>query len=469
MARIGAFISGTERILLNRLAEANAQADLAALRMATQKRINAPSDDPSTFVALARLQSRLNLVTATMANATAASSMVSQAQSAIGQVRARLTAIRTELLKDESGGLTPEERAVSQAVVDAAIEEIGSLAGTLIDGRRILDGSADYRAAGRNPSQIFDVRVYAKADGSNPTISGEVLQAATQAELVYTGTAGPTSYVAYDAEITLTGKRGSAAITVDDSQTLAEAAAEINRNSHKTGVTATAAGDELTLTGVDYGSAAGISVEVESGEFDVSGTGTGVDAQAVINGQSLTGDGNWFEVAEDGLHAAVEFQPGFTGVFDTMTVSGDALVFSLSTELSRRAAVAIPGLQAARLGGISGTLDEIASGGPYAGLGDNASRAIRIVDEAIARLDLIEGAVDGFYDAAVTSSSTLLGEIQTELGDAIAQTDGYNEDEETLLLAKYEDLASNARAGLAVLAQQRSGIVALIQKLAGLS
>jgi flagellin-like hook-associated protein FlgL len=468
VARIGAFISGTELVLLNRLAKANAQADLATLRLATQRRINAPSDDPSTFVALAGLQNRLNVVTATMANATAASSMVSQAQSAIGQVRTQLDAIRTELLKDEDGTLTPEARAASQAVIDTAIRQIGELAGTMVDGRRLLDGSVDYHLDGRNPAQIFEVRVDSKADGSSPAISGEVLQAATQAEFEYTGTAGPTSYVVYDAVFTLTGKRGSATITVDDSQTLAEAAATINRHSHQTGVTATVEGSTLTLTSVDYGSTAVISIEVVSGQFDVAGTGTALDAEAVINGRTLTGDGNRFEIADDGLHATVEFQPGFTGHFDTMTVWGDALTFSLSTSLSRRATLAIRGLQAARLGGISGSLDEIASGGAYAGLGDNTSRALRIVDEAIGQLDLIDGAVDGFYDAAIASTSTLLGELQSDLNDAITQTDDYDEDEQMLLLAKYEDMASNARAGLAILAQQRSGIVTLIQKLAGL-
>jgi flagellin-like hook-associated protein FlgL len=403
-----------------------------------------------------------------MANVTAASSMVTQAQSAIGQARTQLDAIRDALLEDEDGTLTPEERAAAQAAIDAAITQIGELAGTTAGGRRILDGSADYHVDGRNPAQILEVRVDSKADGSSPTISGEVLQTATQAQFEYTGTAGPTSYVVYDAVFTLTGKRGSATITVDDSQTLAEAAATINRNSHKTGVTATVEGNTLTLTSVDYGSAAAISIEMVSGRFDVAGTGTAVDAEAVINGQTLTGDGNRFEFTEDGLHATVEFQPGFTGNFDTMTVWGDALTFSLSTSPSRRATLAIRGLQPARLGGISGTLDEIASGGAYAGLGDNTSRALRIVDEAIGQLELIDGAVDGFHNAAIASTSTLLAELQTDLNDAITQTDDYNEDEETLLLAKYEDLAANARAGLAILAQQRSGIVTLIQKLAGL-
>ncbi len=465
MARIGGFIAGVERTLLRRLAEANAQADLATLRLAAGKRILAPRDEPSTYVALAGLQQQLNLVTATLANTTAASALISQAQAAADQVATQLESIRTELLKDEDGTLTPDQRAASQAAIDAAIEQINTISGSLISGRRLLDGSADYRAAGRNPAQVFDIRVYRKAPGSSPTISGEVLQAATQGQLVYTGIAGrPAS----DAVIALTGKRGSATITVDDALTLDELATAINRQSHKTGITAAVAGDELTLTSVDYGSAASIAVEVISGEFEVTGTGQGSDAQAVINGQTRTGDGNRFAILQSDLNAQIEFQTGWTGTFDTLSIEGEALTFSLSTAPGRQTAVGIAGLQAMRLGGISGRLDQIASGGAYAGLGDNTSRALRIVDEAIGQLDQWRGALDGFAAAAVHASSTLLAQWQTDLDTAAQKTDGYDEDTESALLAHYEDLAANARAGLAIVAQQRDGIVALIQKLAGL-
>jgi len=465
MARIGAFIAGVERTLLRRLAEANAQVDLANLRLAAGRRVLAPRDEPSTFVALVGLENQLNVVSATLANTTAASALITQAQAAAEQVATQLQTIRSELLKDEDGTLTPEERAASQAVIDAAIEEINTISTSRISGRRLLDGSADYRIVGRNPAQVFDLHVYRKSPGSGPAIAGEILQSATQGELVYTGSVGkPTG----DAVITLTGKRGSATITVDSTQTLDVLAATINRESHNTGITAAVAGDQLTLSGVDYGSDASIAVTVVSGQFEVTGTGQGTDAQAVINGQTLRGNGNRFEILQSDLHAEIEFQPGVMGAFDTLTIEGEALRFSLSTATSRQVAVPIAGLQAIRLGGISGRLDQIGSGGSYAGLGDNTSRALRIVDEAIGQVQRIQGAIDGFAGAAVDASSSVLTQWQNTLSTAVEETDGYDEDSQSALLAKYEDLAANARAGLAIVAQQRAGIVALIQKLAGL-
>jgi len=471
MGRIGAHLSGIERTLLNHLAEANAAEAINSLRLATGQRVNYPSDDPSAFVTLSRLQSRLSTVSAAMGNVTAASSMISQVQTALDQVRTQLNTIRTELVKDEDRDLTSEERAEAQANIDAAISEINSLAATEIDGRRLLDGSADFTVSGRNSSQVAGLRVHSVVSGSTPTISGSVAVSATRAELVYTGSGGQ---VTDNASFTLTGERGSASISVTSGEDLEDIVERINDESHLTGVTASVDGDQLTLTSVEYGANAEISVEVTSGTFDVTGgngdgTANGTDASVTINGLDAANvDGNRCTYSRNGLHFEIEFNPGFTGDIDTITVSGDALSFALSPSVSHRSTLSIPGLHAALLGGPSGSLDEVASGGTVSGLDGNTAQAIRIVDEALADLTGVEGSVDGFYNAAITTSSDLLADIQDDLEEAITQTDGYDENEETVLLAKNQQLAANAAAGLSIISQQRAGIVLLIQKLAGL-
>jgi flagellin-like hook-associated protein FlgL len=476
MGRIGARLSGIERALLNRLAEANAAATVNSLRMATGRKVNAPSDDPSAFLAIDQLQSRLGTVTAAMSNVTAASSMITQTQTSLDQIRTQLETIRSELLKDEDRDLTPEARAEAQANVDAAIAEIDSLAATQIGGRRLLDGSAAFDVSGVNHTQVSDVRVHRTVDGSTPTISGSVHTSAARAELVYTGSGGD---VTDDATFTLTGERGSVTLSVTSGEDLQDDVAErINDESHLTGVTASVDGDQLTLTSVEYGADVDISVVVTSGTFDVTGgngdgTANGTDAVATINGistavGSAAVDGNRVTVNQNGFHFEIEFVPGFTGDFGTITVSGDALRFALSPNLHHRSALSIPGLQAARLGGGSGRLDQVASGGAVSGLDGNTSQAIRIVDEALADLTRAEGSVDGFQNAEVTTSSDLLADLQDELEEAITETDGYDENEEAILLTKNQQLAANAVTGLSVLNQQRADIVLLIQQIAGL-
>jgi flagellin-like hook-associated protein FlgL len=472
MARIGSILSAAERRLLGELQKINAQTAIASFRRATGKRVNKPRDDPAAFVALSLLQTRLGGVRAAMANVTAASSRVTQAQSALGEIRDQLDAARTQLLKDEDRTLTADERAAAQAAIDEAIDEIDAVAGTAIDGRPMLNGAADYAVSGRNSSQVRELRVYATVgpQGTTPTISGSVTAAATQAELLYTGSGGQTTAAA---TFTLAGELGSTSISVANAEALTSVAEKINNDSHKTGVTASVDGDELSLSSVQYGSDVRISVTVTSGTFNVTGgngdgTADGTDATAEINGVTYQGKGMRFNVNQNGFRFDVEFAAGFSGNFSTMTVVGDPLVFDLTGDPGRASKLAIPSVLAARLGGLSGTLDQIATGGAYAGLDANASRAIRIVDEALGKLDLVEGQVDGFHNAAITASYNLLDALRSDLEDAVVATDGYDEQKETETLAYYADLASNAVSGLTILSQQRQTLVDMLKQVAGL-
>ena len=61
-----------------------------------------------------------------------------------------------------------------------------------------------------------------------------------------------------------------------------------------------------------------------------------------------------------------------------------------------------------------GTLADLATGGSASGLNTNTAEAIRIVDEALGDLTRVEGQVDGFYDAAITSASNLLSDLESD-------------------------------------------------------
>jgi len=468
MARIGITLAGMERQLLNRLAAANAEATLSTLRLATGSKINTPSDDPNAFLQLSSLQSQLSQAGTTAANVTAAASRISQVQSTLGSVRTELDTIRSQLLEDEDGGLTPTERDEAQAVVDAALDQINALAATDIDGRRLLDGSADFQTTGRDASQVEALTVRSTG-GASLNISGAVTQAAMQAELTYSGKAGLATVNA-DATFTLTGSAGTATFTVAEDDALADLAAEINQASHQTGVTASVDGDTLTLTSVEYGSDATVEVEVTDGTFNVSGDGgaAGTDVEVTLGGIARVGQGNRVSVHQDRTQYQIEFAAGFSGSFDRITVEGGGLTFALSTDLDHRSTLGIPGVQTARLGGVSGRLSQLADGGSLSGLGGNASQAIRVVDEALADLARIEATVDGFYGAAITSASGLLADLQEDLGDAIDAINLVDETEEEQQVAYYQGLASNATAGLAILTQQRSGIIELLRQIAGL-
>lgn len=466
LGRIGATITAIELRLLNQLNDATTAAATSALRLATGEKINAPRDNPTGFIALSEFRADKKRLTAALANVNEASSLVSQTQLTLDQIRTQLETIQEKALEDEDQGLTADQRAANQVAIDTAIDAISSLAGSSIDGRRVLDGSAAFEVSGVNNAQIQDLFPISLASNTSKTLSGAVTSTATRATLTHVEGAGTISNAA---TFTLEGTRGSASISVANGESLATVATRINQESHVTGVTATVSGGtNLAFNSVEYGSDTEISITTTSGVF-TGGADIGSDAVATINGITQTGEGNKFTIADNGFLATVEFKAGFTGAFDPITISGDALTFSLSTDLAHRSVLAIPALQPALLGGLSGTLDQLKSGGSLSGLGTNVSQALRVIDEALGDLTRVEGLVDGFADSAIESSETLLNDLADNVDDAIDDLNQVDEDEEELLQSRNEALASNAIAGLAVLDQQRNSIVALIQKIAGLA
>ena len=466
MSRIGASLSGIERRLLNSLAEANSAAALGTMRLTTDRRIQAPVNDVSAFTQLSGLTTQLSAVNGTLANVSVASSMAAEVQLAVDQIRTELNTIRTKALEDEDQSLTDSERAANQVAINAAIDRINELAGTNSQGKRFLDGSADFSYSNVNTSEVVDVQAFSLGSNSSATISGTVSIAAEQATLSH---AEGTGLITNDATITLTGDRGSVSIDVTTGESLATVAARVNAESHRTGVTAADGGTTLDFTSIGYGTDESITIAATSGTFNGEGTDAGVDATATINGIATTGDGATFTVSDaNGLHATVQFDASHTGAFDTITISGEPATFALSTDLAKTTQFIVRGAQAARLGGLSGVLTDLATGGSAAGLNSNASLAVRIVDEALGDLTLIEGQVDSFADGAVASSSALLAGMKDILEDAIEEVDGVNSQEEAVLLAKNQTLASNAISSLAILDQQRQSALALIQQIAGI-
>ena len=100
------------------------------------------------------------------------------------------------------------------------------------------------------------------------------------------------------------------------------------------------------------------------------------------------------------------------------------------------------------------------------GLNTNTSQALRVVDDAIARLKLIDGRVQGFSDSTIDSSEALLNGFATTVSDAIININSADLNEEALLLTKNQDLAKNAIASLSLLDDQRALVVSLLQQLA---
>ena len=109
-----------------------------------------------------------------------------------------------------------------------------------------------------------------------------------------------------------------------------------------------------------------------SGSFSTTGTNQGADAVVTINGKSIGGsavNGNRVQYASNRTHVAFDFQAGFTGAFSTVTIlDDDVSEFRLSPDLQQVTRFGLPGVSAALLGGLSGRISDLASGGTLSGL-----------------------------------------------------------------------------------------------------
>ena len=341
----------------------------------------------------------------------------------------------------------------------------------------------------------FDLIFTSDTQGANATVGVEVtdgalsvsasdastamsLVPAQEGELIHTTTDGT---IANTATIRISGLLGAnnTDISITAGELLSSVSTKINAEQVNTGVAAEVVGQKLRIYSIATGDDAFAQVQVQSGTFaftggDVDGKNFGVDPVTTVVGADAvtnlsTVDGNTLTFNHNGLHAEVDFVGGFTGDFSTVTISDDtALKFSLSSSVYDVTTLGIGGVQTAQLGGISGSLDQLAASGSLAGLSTNTSQAIRVVDEALAELSQIEGVVDGFTDYSVASSAALYAGFESTFEDAIDNINEVDDDAEALLLLKNQQLASNALSSLSVLANQRAGILALIQQIAGL-
>jgi flagellin-like hook-associated protein FlgL len=474
MSRIGYTLTGIERQLLNSLSNANAQIAMSAYRMATGHKINQAGDNPDGFFQLSGLQSEYNGVASALTNISSASTMIAETQSTLSATQTQLNLIRDTLETDVAHALTPDQRAAAQKKIDEAVQQINILAGTQILTKEPLSGQGDYSYANRDVNQVADIQV-SQLGWQGQQIYGSVTSAATQAQLTYTGTVA--NQVVATATFTLTGTSGDQTITATAGDTLQSVADKVNDNSYITGVTARVdtTSHELTFTSVDYGSRAKTEIAVTSGTFTTTGDTSGTNASAIINGQTISSDsplvdGNRFSLGDaGGMTFSIEFKAGYSGAFNSMSVTGDALTFALTPEMARKSSLAIPAVFAANLGGMSGTLDQLVTGGSLSGLNTNTAQAIRVVDEALGKLTRVSGNVNGFKTSAIDSSSAQMTAMKTDLQESIDTLDKTDDAEEVTIQAYYQGLAANSLSGLAILDQQRQQVVNLLQQIAGLS
>jgi len=107
---------------------------------------------------------------------------------------------------------------------------------------------------------------------------------------------------------------------------------------------------------------------------DEEGAAYGTDAEATVNGQQLVGKGSRFSFFDNGRQVAIEFQAGFSGEFDTITVARRERLSPADDGRGRARGVGIEGSAAV-------DTSSVATADSAARLVDEVNRLLTLTDE----------------------------------------------------------------------------------------
>jgi flagellin len=458
--RIGTSLSGMDLTALNNLYKAQTALMQSSQRLATMHRINSGSDDPAGLIAVEEMLSELTSIKAANDSASRAAGMIRVADSGLSHVSGLLNSIRGNVMDVAGGNLSDAQVNAKQIEIDAALEAIDRLGNyTSFGGRNLLDGSAGLNVSQTDSSQVTNFEVHYNAGGGEQTPQIEVISAATSATLTHTSATGS---VAEDTTLVLSGNQGTVSLEFSAGATLGDIALAVNSTTDESGLTASVDGNELTFASTDVGSAAAVSIDVAIGTFDVGpGQASGTDVVASVNGLEITGQGNQIEVNTATLKADIEFAPGFSGQVDPITVSGGAMTFNFSPDLSHPTMLALPNINATALGGSAGRLSDLRSGGSASLTSGNLAGAIDILDAGMGQVLGARARAGAFEKYTIESTQTVLDGMEENISAAVSNIFDTDVAAEMSLLIQAQILTQAATSTLMIAGHSRSMVGSL--------
>ncbi|MCL2743495.1 MAG: flagellin, partial [Planctomycetaceae bacterium] len=209
-------------------------------RLSTGLRINSAKDDPAGLIASELLKADIAGTAQAITNIQRGNSMLSTADSAMGNINSLLTDIKALVVgAANTGAMNADQINANQLQVNATLEAIDQIAtSTTYGGQKILDGSMDFTTNANLTGGLSDVTVTSANFGTGNSIGVNinVYQAANRGALIYNGTG-----VNQRTTLDITGSVGTKSITVGtngqftSNQQIADA---INTVADSTGVSA---------------------------------------------------------------------------------------------------------------------------------------------------------------------------------------------------------------------------------------
>ena len=194
--------------------------------------------------------------------------------------------------------------------------------------------------------------------------------------------------------------------------------------------------ETLTVTSTDFGSSAFTEVNVLSGVFetlDASSTAVsrdeGTDVIATINGSRAYGDGLQASLKTATLDVSLTFDSAANtdGNTTSFAVTGGGANFQIGEEVSAsgQVGIGIEAVNTARLGGLSGRLSELGTGGGKSlldvGPSVQGSALVDIVEQALDRVTTVRGRLGAIQKNVIETNVAALGVALENISEARSQ------------------------------------------------
>lgn len=293
-----------------------------------------------------------------------------------------------------------------------------------------------------------------------------------------TGGVAQSGGISADLVIELAGATGGEVLTFQAGTSIADLAQGINSVSDATGIQATVNGTTLELLSTAYGSKAFVDVKIikegtgstPAGTFTTAlgGTGAreeGTDVEATINGVAATGDGNSLTINTATLDLSTTVAANFEGTV-SFTITGGGALFQLGPDVvsNQQARLGIGSVNTARLGGASGKLYQLGTGGSASLTTDNLDVSAAIVEEAINQVTSLRGRLGAFQRTSLETNKNALNDTLTNLTDAESAIRDADFASETAALTRAQILVQSGTTVLQIANSNPQNVLALLQR-----
>ncbi|MEM8864577.1 MAG: flagellin [Planctomycetota bacterium] len=359
------------------------------------------------------------------------------------------------------------------ATLDTANDEIDiNITGT-VTGQAIVDAIQAIQVDG---SQVFSASLDGTTSTSGFSLSGTSYVEASDSSPAGVqltggdGGGGLTSAIVFE----LAGQSGSEVLSFGVGTSIADLVAGIDLVSDATGVNAELSGTTLQLQSTAYGSSAFVDINIISegsgstpaGTFTTAvGQGqrdTGTDIVASVNGVSATGDGNDLSINTATLDLSATIDSSFTGTA-SFTITGGGALFQLGPDVvsNQQARLGIGSVNTAQLGGTTGLLFQLGTGGS-ADLSSDPNTAASIVEEAIDQVTSLRGRLGAFQRTTLETNKNALNDTLANLTEAESSIRDADFAAETAELTRSQILVQSGTRVLAIANQNPQNVLGLL-------